>query len=80
MSFILDHTKLGFCWWDLIAFLALVAICVYCFSKIKQMKEEKKALEEKLTGDAAAEAVDAAAAVEIEAAPVAEAAPEAPKE
>ena len=57
MSFILDHTKFGFCWWDLVAAIILVAAIVYYWKRLKKLKEEKKALELQLTGEGAEAAV-----------------------
>ena len=54
MSYILEHTILGLCWWDLPALLA-----VYFFMKNRKRKEEEKDLEDQLSdlyADAAVEA------------------------
>ena len=55
MSYILEHTILGFCWWDLV----LAGVAVYFFMKNRKRKEEEKDLEDQLSdlyADAAVEA------------------------
>ena len=48
MSYLLDHTVLGFCWLDLIAALLLVLAILYIRQKLKKMKEQIEDLEEQL--------------------------------
>lgn len=49
MSYILDHTVLGFCWWDLLALIVLlVAIIVYVVKR-HDMKKEEKELEDQIS-------------------------------
>lgn len=57
MGYILERTALGFCWWDLPAFLILVGVCVYSYTNIRKMKEQEKALEERLTATGSEDAV-----------------------
>lgn len=60
MSYILERTVLGWCWWDLVALIALVGVCVYSYLKIRKMKETVKALEDRIAGTNVEEAVSAA--------------------
>lgn len=48
MAYILDRTRLGFCWWDVIALIILVLVIVTFSVKINKMNEEKKQLEKQL--------------------------------
>ena len=59
MSYILEHTILGFCWWDIPALIVLIGVAVYFFTKNRKRKEEEKDLEDQLSdlyADAAVEA------------------------
>ena len=48
MNFLLENTRFGFCWFDLIAVLILAAFLI-CFAvKRHDMKKEEKELEEEL--------------------------------
>ena len=48
MSYILEHTRLGFCWWDLIALIILIVVAVIFIYKFLQMKKTQKDLEDQL--------------------------------
>lgn len=48
MSYILAHTRLGFCLWDIPAVIILVAIIVFFIVKAKKMKEEQEELEDQI--------------------------------
>ena len=50
MKYILDHLRFGFCWWDLVAIIALVVLFFYCRKKIKDMIQQKDELESQLSG------------------------------
>lgn len=50
MSFILEHTRLGFCWLDLIALAVLILVVVLFVRKRNAMIREEKELEEKVSG------------------------------
>ncbi len=49
MSYILQHTMFGFCWWDLPAVIALLAIVVYYVVRYRNMKKEQSDLEDQLS-------------------------------
>ena len=49
MSFVLSHTKLGFCWWDLLALVALVVVVGLFVVHRKKMKERTKQLEDEVS-------------------------------
>ncbi len=49
MSFVLSHSRLGFCWWDLLALVALVVVVVFFVVKRRSMKKHEKELEDELS-------------------------------
>lgn len=49
MSFVLSHSRLGFCWWDLLALVALVVAVVFFVVKYRNMKKYEKELEDDLS-------------------------------
>ena len=49
MSYILEHTRLGFCWWDLIALLILIVVAVIFVYKFLNMKKTQKDLEDQIS-------------------------------
>lgn len=59
MSFVLQHTRLGFCWLDLIALAVLVLVIVIFVKKRRELIKEEKALEEQVSGLYANKALDA---------------------
>lgn len=48
MSYIFEHTTLGFCWWDIPALIILVVVIVVFAWKHHDMKKQEKELEDKL--------------------------------
>jgi len=48
MSYILEHTTLGFCWWDLLALIVLIVIIVVFAWKHHDMKKQEKDLEDQI--------------------------------
>lgn len=59
MSYIIDHTVFGFCWWDIPALIILIAVIVVFAKKHHDMKKQENDLEdqlEELRGDEAGEA------------------------
>lgn len=59
MSYIFEHTALGFCWWDLPAALILIMVIVVCVWKHHDMKKQEKDLEDKISTLYADETVSA---------------------
>ena len=49
MSFILEHTKLGFCWWDLVALIVLIIIAAIFIIKFTKMKKVQHDLEDQIS-------------------------------
>ena len=49
MSYILDHTVLGFCWWDLLALIVLLVVIIVYVVKRHDMKKEEKELEDQIS-------------------------------
>ena len=49
MSYILEHTRLGFCWWDLIALIILIVVAVIFIYKFLSMKKTQKYLEDQIS-------------------------------
>jgi protein-S-isoprenylcysteine O-methyltransferase Ste14 len=58
MSFILQHTRLGFCWLDLLALIVLLVVIAVFVIKRHNMKKEEKELEEQLSAFYADETVE----------------------
>ena len=56
MAYLLEHTKLGFCWLDLLALLILLAVIVVFGVRNRDLKKQQKDLEDQLdelySGDA----------------------------
>lgn len=46
MSYIFEHTRLGFCWWDLLALVILVIVVVAFAVKRSKLKDEQDELED----------------------------------
>lgn len=49
MSYIIEHTKLGFCWWDLLALIILIAVIVVFAVRRSNLRDEQKELEDRLS-------------------------------
>lgn len=49
MAYLLEHTKLGFCWWDLLALLILLAVVIVYLVRRHNLKKEQKYLEDQLS-------------------------------
>ena len=56
MAYLLEHTKLGFCWLDLLALRILLAVIVVFVVRNRDLKKQQKDLEDQLddlySGDA----------------------------
>ena len=48
MAYLFEHTKLGFCWWDLLALLILLAVIIVYLVRRHNLKKEQKELEDQL--------------------------------
>jgi len=49
MAFVLSHTRLWFCWWDLVALVALVVVVGHFIIKRRKTKQHEKELEDELS-------------------------------
>ena len=49
MSYIFQHTVLGFCWWDIPAAIALIAVIVVFIVKHREAKRIEKDLEDEIS-------------------------------
>lgn len=59
MSYIFEHTRLGFCWWDLLALVMLVIVVVAFAVKRSKLKDEQDELEDQLSELYAEDSVEA---------------------
>ena len=59
MSYIFEHTRLGFCWWDLLAVVILVIVVVAFAVKRSKLKDEQGELEDQLSELYAEDSVEA---------------------
>lgn len=58
MSYIIEHTKLGFCWWDLLALIILIAVIVVFAVRRSNLRDEQKDLEDQLSDLYAEDSMD----------------------
>lgn len=49
MSYLFEHTVLGFCWWDIPALIVLIVVIVVFAVKHHDMKKEEKDLEDQIS-------------------------------
>lgn len=49
MSYIIEHTTLGFCWWDIPALIVLIAVIAVFVMKHRDMKKQEKDLEDQIS-------------------------------
>lgn len=59
MSYIFEHTRLGFCWWDLLALVILVIVVVAFAVKRSKLKDEQDELEDQLSELYAEDSIEA---------------------
>ena len=59
MSYIFEHTRLGCCWWDLLALVILVIVVVAFAVKRSKLKDEQDELEDQLSELYAEDSVEA---------------------
>lgn len=57
MSYVLGHTRLGFCWWDLPALIVLIAVIATFVVRHHNQKMDEKELEDSLSELRAQDAV-----------------------
>lgn len=58
MSYVLQQTVLGFCWWDLPALIVLVVLVVFAVRKHRKYAKIKKELEDALVETDAAQSAE----------------------
>lgn len=58
MAYILEHTRIGFCWFDLIALIILAALTIMYIVKVNKLKKEQEELEEQLKESAKLPAIE----------------------
>ncbi len=58
MTYLVDHSSLGFCWWDLVALLVLVGVIVVFIVKTRQQKKLIQELENEISSLSAEEVVE----------------------
>ena len=49
MMYVIEHSTLGWCWWDLPAFLVLLAVIVVFIVKVRKQNREEKDLEDQIS-------------------------------
>mgnify|MGYP007005521827 FL=1 len=59
MRYIIAHSRLGFCWWDLLALVILVIVVVAFAVKRSKLKDEQDELEDQLSELYAEDSVEA---------------------
>ena len=59
MSYIFEHSRLGFCWWDLLALVILVIVVVAFAVKRSKLKDDQDDLEDQLSELYAEDSVEA---------------------
>ena len=59
MSYIFEHTRLGFCWWDLLALIILLAVIIVWIVKRHDLKREQNDYEDQLSDLYAGDSVEA---------------------
>lgn len=64
MSYIIEHTKLGFCWWDLLALIILLIVVIVWLVRRHNLKSEQKDLEDQLSDLYADDSIEAEEAEE----------------
>lgn len=59
MRYIIEHTRLGFCWWDLLALIILLAVIIVWIAKRHDLKKEQNDYEDQLSDLYAGDSVEA---------------------
>ena len=58
MAFVLQHTRLGFCWLDLVALVSLLVVIGVYIHQHRKLKKMEKELQEQLSSVYADKAVE----------------------
>lgn len=48
MAYLFEHTKLGFCWWDLLVLIILLAVIIVYLVRRHNLKKKQDDLEDQL--------------------------------
>ena len=59
MRYIIAHSRLGFCWWDLLALIILLAVIIVWMVKCHDLKKEQDDYEDQLSDLYAGDSVEA---------------------
>lgn len=59
MRYIIEHTRLGFCWWDLLALIILLAVIIVWIAKHRDLKKQQNDYEDQLSDLYAGDSVEA---------------------
>ena len=59
MIYIIAHSRLGFCWWDLLALIILLAVIIVWIAKRHDLKKEQNDYEDQLSDLYAGDSVEA---------------------
>ena len=59
MRYIIAHSRLGFCWWDLLALIILLAVIIVWIAKRHDLKKEQNDYEDQLSDLYAGDSVEA---------------------
>lgn len=65
MSYIIEHTRIGFCGWDVLALVVLVIVTIVFAVRCNKLKEEQEELEECLSELYAEDSIEAEIGHEI---------------
>lgn len=49
MAYVIEHSTLGFCWWDIPALIVLIVVIAVFVWKRHDMKKQEKDLEDKIS-------------------------------
>lgn len=58
MAYIIEHSVLGFCWWDLLAVIVVIVVIAGFVWKHHDMKKQEKELEDRISELYANDTVD----------------------
>ena len=48
MAYIFEHTRFGFCWWDLLMIILLIVLIIVFIVQMHKLNKRKKKLEDKV--------------------------------